>query len=144
MDNAYLGEEGVRTFWATVKTELTKKVNNTELEKYLTSEETEAAILTALAPYATTADMNSAIASAVAGLSNVTIRIVETLPEVGEDRVIYFVPTETSEENNVYDEWMWINSSWELVGSTRVDLSAYWAKTELTAITQAELEEILV
>lgn len=144
MNNIYLDGEGVRTLWAAVKTELTKKVNNTELENYLNSEETEAAILTALAPYATTSEMNSAIASAIAGLNNVTMQIVETLPETGEERVIYLVPTETGEESNAYDEWMWIDSKWELVGSTKVDLSAYWAKAELTAITQAELEEILV
>jgi hypothetical protein len=34
-------------------------------------------------------------------------------------------------ENNIYDEYMYINDKWELIGSTSVDLSDYYNKDEI-------------
>ena len=39
---------------------------------------------------------------------------------------------------------MWINGAWELLGSTEEDLTGYWSKQELRAMTAAELQAILV
>lgn len=57
--------------------------------------------------------------------------VVQTLPSVGESGVIYLVPKTTSETDNVYDEYIWTNNTWELIGSTEIDLSNYYTKTEV-------------
>lgn len=53
----------------------------------------------------------------------VKIEVVTELPETGEANVIYLVPKETEDENNVFDEYIWINDDWELIGSTDIDIS---------------------
>lgn len=61
--------------------------------------------------------------------------IVDTLPEAGEDNTIYLVPKSTSKTNNYYDEYMYINNNWELIGDTEVDLSNYLAKNNTISFT---------
>lgn len=136
--------EGVRILWAKIKVELAKKVNMTALENYMTDEEIEAAITAALTGYATTSFVTQSIASAIASVETLRIEIVATLPETGESNVIYFVPMTNPKDSNLYEEYIWINGSYELIGTTQIDLSNYWSKTELTAMTTEELEEILV
>ena len=48
------------------------------------------------------------------------VEIVDSLPETNIDpHVIYFLKKESpSEKNNIYYEYMYINNSWELIGST--------------------------
>ena len=53
------------------------------------------------------------------------IEVVTELPEIGEANVIYLVPKETEDENNVFDEYLYINDEWELIGTTDIDLSGY-------------------
>ena len=38
---------------------------------------------------------------------------------------------------------MWIDGQFELLGSTEIDLSGYWAKDELRMMTAEELQAIL-
>lgn len=45
-------------------------------------------------------------------------QIVEELPETGDPRIIYLVPSEDEKANNVYVEYMYIEGEWECVGST--------------------------
>ena len=61
----------------------------------------------------------------------VKIEVVTELPETGEANVIYLVPKETEDENNVFDEYIWINDEWELIGTTDIDLSNYYTKSEI-------------
>lgn len=60
--------------------------------------------------------------------------VVETLPEPEqmEDDTIYLVPSKTSAESNVYDEYIKIEGNAELIGSTAVDLSNYVQDEQLT------------
>lgn len=67
---------------------------------------------------------------------------VSVLPSVGENGKIYLVPAETPENNNVADEWIWNNNSWERLGSARVDLSNCPKLMDLTAIIAAETDHI--
>ena len=60
--------------------------------------------------------------------------VVEELPEIGENNTIYLVPKSTSKTNNYYDEYMYINSAWELIGDTEVDLSDYLKEEDLKTI----------
>lgn len=54
------------------------------------------------------------------------IRVVPSLPEVGEEKVLYLIPLATAEGN--YLEYLWINGSWEVLGSQKIDLSKYAEK----------------
>lgn len=144
LQDAFLDQAGVRTFWAKIKVELAKKVNTTVLENYMTDEEIEAAITAALTGYATTSFVTQAIASAIASVETLRIEIVSELPETGESNIIYFVAMADPKESNSYEEYIWVNGEYELIGTTQIDLSGYWSKIELTAMTADELEEILV
>lgn len=58
-----------------------------------------------------------------AGLKS--IQIVEELPEVGDPTVLYLLAKEDSNEGDYYDEYLWIDDAWELIGTTQIDLSDY-------------------
>ena len=63
---------------------------------------------------------------------------VSQLPTENIDiHTIYFVPKESAETDNIYDEWVYAIQSrnpdvydWELLGTSQVDLSNYYTKTE--------------
>ena len=51
---------------------------------------------------------------------------VSQLPSTGIDNVIYMAPKSDSEaDNDIYNEYMWINNKYEIIGSSTVDLSDY-------------------
>ena len=58
-----------------------------------------------------------------AGLKS--IQIVEELPEVGDPSILYLLQKEDPNEGDYYDEYLWIDEAWELIGTTRIDLSDY-------------------
>ena len=60
-----------------------------------------------------------------------SIEVVETLPtEDISDTTIYLVPAEDPEVGNYYEEYIHVNNTWELVGTTAVDLSDYYTKAQ--------------
>lgn len=67
---------------------------------------------------------------AIATLQSVSFQIVQQLPATGEQNIIYLLPKSSSSTNNVYDEYIWINNSWEQIGTTSIDLSDYYTKTQ--------------
>jgi len=72
----------------------------------------------------------------VAAIETTTREIVQTLPTQDIDTdTIYMVPKSTPGTQNVYDEYMYINNSWEKIGDTEIDLSNYIAKDNTTAYT---------
>ena len=81
----------------------------------------------------------------VSSLSGLTIEIVQALPtEYISTSTIYFVPKSTSKTNNVYDEYVYVNNNWELIGNTELDLSGYVQTSDLVAITNNEIDTIFV
>lgn len=58
----------------------------------------------------------------------VQIQVVSSLPQSGQANTIYLVPSGGSKPD-VYDEYVWVNNAWELIGNTEVDLSNYLQKT---------------
>ena len=60
----------------------------------------------------------------VLALPTFTYKVVQELPETGEEKIIYLVPKE-GEANDVHDEYIWVNGAYELIGTTAVDLSDY-------------------
>ena len=60
----------------------------------------------------------------VLALPTFTYKVVTELPQTGEENIIYLVP-KAGEGNDVHDEYIWVNSAYELIGTTAVDLSGY-------------------
>lgn len=61
------------------------------------------------------------------------VKIVDELPATGEPNIVYFVPKTDTKESDLFDEYMWINSKWEFLGTKTIDidLSEYAKKTEV-------------
>ena len=57
--------------------------------------------------------------------------------------VIYLVEN-SGEESNYYDEFLYVNGTYELIGTTKTDLSDYYTKKEVDAsmvdITKQEID----
>lgn len=69
------------------------------------------------------------VTALINAIQKVTITIVEELPATGDSNVIYFVP-KTGSGNDTYNEYIYINNSWEKIGDTDVDLSNYYTKSQ--------------
>lgn len=63
------------------------------------------------------------------------IEIVEELPEVGKPNVLYLLPITTPDDNNYYEEYLWLDDQWEMIGTTQIDLSNYPKKDQTETIT---------
>lgn len=50
---------------------------------------------------------------------------VDTLPQTGEAKTLYFVKDPKGKNSNNYLEYLWIDGKFELIGSTQVDLTGY-------------------
>ena len=57
-------------------------------------------------------------------------QIVTELPETGAPNKIYMVANSQTEESNLFDEYLWVDNRWELIGSfsANIDLSDYATK----------------
>lgn len=64
------------------------------------------------------------INSLIGQIKTINIQKVEELPTTGQDNIIYLVPKEGS-ENDVHNEYIYINNNWELIGSTQINLTGY-------------------
>ncbi len=93
--------------------------------------------------YQTLNQVETLIANSIGDVAGFEFVIVESLPPTGVVGKIYLVP-DTGSTNNNYFEWAWINSQWEPIGQTAMDLADYWSKTDLIAITTAEIDTITV
>ncbi|MCC3208209.1 hypothetical protein LLG85_01035 [bacterium TM462] len=101
------------------------KVNGTAL-----TPDSSKAVNVDLSAYAKSADVNSQIATAVSGITQIDYSVVESLPSTGKKGIIYLVANSDS-GNNIYDEYIYINSKFEKLGSRELDLSSYAKKTEI-------------
>ena len=62
-------------------------------------------------------------------IQTASFEVVDTLPESDiKSNVIYLVPANVSGLNNIYDEYIYVNDKWELIGNTSIDLSQYATK----------------
>jgi hypothetical protein len=67
------------------------------------------------------------------------VEIVNSLPASGSISTMYCVPLPSEEQTEIkkYEEYFYISSAWEKVGTATIDLSSYYTKTEADAITDA-------
>ena len=100
---------------------------NSEVGNY--SAEAKAAIQSML-DVPSNASVTSAISSAIGNIHQFDIQVVQALPSQDiQEHTVYFVP-KTGETNDVYDEYIYVNNGWEMIGNTQIDLSNYVQKTD--------------
>lgn len=93
------------------------------------------------AGYQTAAQVTSAIDEAFQGVSQFDFEVVSVLPTTGEKGTIYLVPI--AGRTNAYNEYIYVNNSWEQIGTTDIDLSGYVQTSDLVAITNSEIDIII-
>ena len=168
-----------------------------DLSGYYTSQQTDAAINTALSAYSTTIQMNEAIATAIANfytkqevdalianfitpstqnlvyyylksetftksevnqlidaVKQFQYQSIQTLPTASAQtmNIIYLVPGQSPTSQNVKDEYITIATtnemqetvySWEKIGTTEIDLSNYYNKSQTDAAITAAINTAL-
>lgn len=86
--------------------------------------------------------VNALINAALVDVTGIDFQIVEHLPSTGKKGTIYLV-SNSGIDNNIYDEYIWVNNKFEIIGTTAVDLSGYLKSTDLIAITNGEIDTIV-
>ena len=93
--------------------------------------------------FQTDTEVASAIAEAIAGVTQFDYEVVASLPATGVKGKIYLVAN-TGTGENIYDEYIWIVQNdvghFELLGTTQLDLSGYVQATEMTTIPDATIQ----
>lgn len=90
--------------------------------------------------YQTQSQVQSLINSAVGNITSIRYEKVTSLPATGSNGVIYLV-AHSHGTQDIYDEYIWLSETktFEKIGNTDIDLSAYVKKSELTSITTNDL-----
>lgn len=83
------------------------------------------------------------VTTAIAGISGFHAEIVSELPAVGQTNILYLLAKSSAASGDGYDEYLYINGAWELIGSTDIDLSGYVQASEMHAITNTEITDIV-
>lgn len=154
----YLDSNGVLYLWNKIggffatKAEIPNDVGDLgNSAGYQTSQQVEQAITgknyTTMAAvegkgYQTNAQVQQAINSALSGITGIQFSIVEQLPATGAAGTIYLVQKTVTATGNIYTEWIYVNNKWETLGDTTVDLSDYLKKTDVSALTNAEIDDV--
>ena len=81
-------------------------------------------------------------------ITTISFELVDVLPQTGEANKIYLVPSTEGQPQNGYDEYIYVNESWEKIGSTNIDLSQYATKDYVnqqisTAVSGLATEEFV-
>lgn len=89
--------------------------------------------LTNGAGYQTAEQVQTAISSAIGNISSFSFEIVENLPTTGSSSKIYLKAKGTGDTDNIYTEYIYANSKWEIIGDTSVSLD-FLTNTEIGQI----------
>ena len=83
-----------------------------------------------------------ALLAKVDGLEGFSFEIVTALPTIDiKSSTIYLKGEETS-GNNDYEEWIYVNDNWEMIGNTNIDLSAYATKDYVANTKPTKLSQL--
>lgn len=83
------------------------------------------------------------VTAAIADITGFHAEIVSELPETGKTNILYLVAKSEAASGDGYDEYLYVNGAWERVGSTDIDLSGYVQASEMHAITNTEITDIV-
>ena len=89
--------------------------------------------LTNGAGYQTAEQVQTAISSAIGNISSFSFEVVENLPATGSSSKIYLKAKGTGGTDNIYTEYIYVNSKWETIGDTSVSLD-FLTNTEIGQI----------
>lgn len=131
-----------------VQQTITNKNVNIDLTSYALTADVPTATsdLTNDSDFQTEQEVQTLIDDALADVTGIDFEVVQALPQSGQKGVIYLVQ-KTGTSGDVYDEYIWVTpqgsaAHFEKIGTTEVDLSDYWAISDLVAITTAEIDTI--
>lgn len=68
--------------------------------------------------------------------------VVEELPATGEAGTVYLVPKQSAGTGDVYDEYIYVDGSFEHIGSTEIDLSNYYTKTQADDLLDDKVDKV--
>jgi hypothetical protein len=87
---------------------------------------------------------DNAIKQAVGEVKGFEIKVVSELVAPGEASVLYLVPSTKAKKANTYEEYIWVKDAndFEHIGSTSVDLSNYYNKTEVDGLVSGLSTEL--
>ena len=95
---------------------------------------TKTSELTNDSDYQNSTQVNQAIATAIGNINQFEVAIVTNLPTTNIDIHTIYFKSNSSSGNNIYDEYMYINNNWELIGSTQIDLTPYALSANLATV----------
>ena len=107
-----------------VNTEISNQIKSSIVDN-LTSSETEKSL---------SAKQGKVLKDLIDSLANLQITIVNSLPSVGESNIIYLVK-KSGTGTDVHDEYIYVEGAWETIGTTDIDLSDYYTKSQVDTIT---------
>lgn len=90
----------------------------------LTSSDTEKAL---------SARQGKILKELIDNLANLQITVVDTLPTTGESNIIYLIK-KVGTGTDIHDEYVYVEGNWEKIGTTDVDLTNYYTKTQVDSI----------
>lgn len=84
----------------------------------------------------------------ISAIVTLNLLVVQTLPVSGiSQTTIYLVPKQTAGTQDVYDEYINLDgtsSGWEHIGSTEIDLSNYYTKSEVNTLLAGKINGVEV
>lgn len=83
----------------------------------------------------------SYVDSAVGAITGIDFQIVSSLPTTGVKGTIYLV-SHSHGTGDSYDEYIYVNNSWEKIGNTDIDLSGYVQTSDITLATDAQVNAL--
>ena len=100
-------------------------------EEYITEEELEAK------DYAT----ETFVMEQINNTEHFHREIVDALPLTGKDNVLYLVPKKGSDKD-IYNEYIWTGVDYEFMGTTAVDLTDYYKKSEVNELLDTKVTKV--
>lgn len=129
----YLDNNGLLYVLTDILNKLKAKQDVLTISEVISSDSTNQTVPGAKAVY-------DYVSSAVASMTGLSAQIVTELPTVGQNNVLYLIAKASAAESDAYDEYMWINGGWELIGTTAVDLSGYLKASDISDWAKAEIK----
>lgn len=106
-----------------VSTEISNQIKSSIVDNLISSE-TEKSL---------SAKQGKILKDLIDSLANLQITVVDNLPSSGESNIIYLVK-KSGTGTDVHDEYVYIEEAWEKIGTTDIDLSDYYTKSQVNDI----------
>ena len=88
----------------------------------------------------------SEVDALISAVVTIDIEVVQTLPTTDiSTTTIYLLPKQTAGTDDVYDEYInttGTSAGWELIGSTQVDLTNYYTKSQTDTLLAAKNDDV--